>query len=258
MESPIHRRFLELAGGSKARLLLCGVALDEPDETLGEYEDVYRNLKAAHVRKTVFADRSSGDQDDLLDALEKATGVFLTGGDQLRITSVMAGTSFGQLLRQRFENGDLVVGGTSAGAAAMASTMIIGGREGGTVRMVDVDLAPGLGYWRDTVVDTHFNQRGRVHRLLTVFAQNPEVLGIGLDEDAAVEVQPARELRVLGSGSVSIFDGRVDYSNAAQAAQDDVLVLSGVQVHVLASGFGFDLASSKLLPPQHDDGDGER
>src|SRR3712207_8747822 len=108
--------------------------------------------------------------DLLLEALERATPVFFTGGDQLRLTALMAGTNFCERIRERLYGEGLVVAGTSAGAAAMSSVMIIGGSERGTVRRADVSLAPGLGYWRDTVVDTHFNQRGRPSRLLAIIA----------------------------------------------------------------------------------------
>jgi cyanophycinase len=111
-------------------------------------------------------------------------------------------------------------------------------------------MAPGLGYWRDTVVDTHFNQRGRVSRLLAIFATNPQVLGVGLDEDTAVQVELGRRLRVVGSGAALVFNGRVTHTNAAEAGRDDVLALFDSKIHVLPDGYGFDLDRMRPLRPE--------
>lgn len=244
----ILRRFVELAGGERARIIVCAVAMEDPEEPLEEYARVFRKIGVAQVKAEPFQSRRAGEDEKLLEALESATGVFFTGGDQLQITSVMAGTTFSRSLTDRLDAG-LVIGGTSAGAAAMSGTMIIDGPQGGTVRRADVDLAPGLGYWRDAAIDTHFNQRGRVHRLLTLFGENPQVLGIGIDEDTAVEAIPGRSFRVVGSGAVMVFDGRVSFSNTADVGEEDVLALTDSTVHVLADGYGFDLRTKRPLRP---------
>lgn len=257
-ESGILRSFVEMSGGEDARLIVCAVAMEDPGGPLGEYERVFRSIGAAHVHTEPFGTRASGTQRVLLDALDEASGVFFTGGDQLQITSVMAGTRFGERLRDRYEAGEMVIGGTSAGAAAMGGTMIIGGADPGTVRRGDVDLAPGMGYWRDVVVDTHFNQRGRVHRLMVLFAENPQVLGVGLDEDTAVEVVPGERFHVLGSGAAMVFDGRVTHSNTAQVDARSVLALTDGALHVLPAGYGFDLRAKRPLLPSGEAIPGER
>jgi cyanophycinase len=241
-------RLVALAGGPKARLLVCAVASEEPAPTLAAYKRVFEKIGVAEVHPAAIRDRDAGEHDRLLRALDRATGVFLTGGDQLRITSVMAGTAFGDRLRQRFDSEGLFVAGTSAGAAAMSATMIVGG-DGGTVCRTAVDLAPGLGYWAESTVDTHFDRRGQVHRLMTVFAQNPEVLGIGIDEDTAAEVVPGKRLTVLGRGVVMVFDGRVTHSNTASAAPDEPLALTDARVHVLPPGYGFNLKTKRPVVP---------
>jgi cyanophycinase len=193
----------------------------------------------------------------VLDALERATGVFFTGGDQLRLTAVVPGTAFGERLRERFRQG-LFVAGTSAGAAAVAGTMIIGGR-GSIVCRACVDLAPGLGLWPETVVDTHFDRSGRVHRLMAAIAQNPGVLGIGLDEDTAVEVTPAGEMTVVGRGNVFIFDGRVRHSNVADVPEDEAIAMTHSTLHVLAAGYGLNLTTMEpTLPEAAEKHEGER
>jgi cyanophycinase len=243
-------RLVELGGGTKARLLVCAVASEEPEPTLVAYKRLFEKMGVADVHSASLRDRSQGERKQLLQALERATGVFLTGGDQLRITSVMAGTTFGDRLHERFAREGLFVAGTSAGAAAMSATMIVGG-DGGTVRRSDVELAPGLGYWAESTLDTHFNREGRVHRLMTVFAQNPDVLGVGLDEDTAAEVTAGSRFVVHGTGVVMVFDGRVTHSNTARVGDHEPLALTDAKIHVLPAGYGFDLRSKRPIIPDH-------
>jgi cyanophycinase len=157
----------------------------------------------------------------------------------------MAGTRFGDRLKERHQCEGLLIAGTSAGAAAMSSTMIIRGI-GDTVRRDAVELAPGLGLLRDITVDTHFDRGGRVHRLMTVLAQNPATLGLGIDEDTAAEIGPNRKLTVWGKGVVMVFDARGIHTNAAEVTGREAIALTDVRVHVLPQGFGLDL---KTLTP---------
>ena len=248
-EGEILKHWVEMTGGAGARLIVCGVPLDDPAETLAEYEHVFRALGAAEVRTEPFTDRQAGENADLLEELDRATGVYFTGGDQLRAVSQMAGTEFGERLQRRMQSDGLMIGGTSAGAAMMSGTMLIGGPSDGTVRRGDIEVAPGLGLWRDAVVDTHFSQRGRVSRILTLFASNPQVLGVGIDEDTAVEVEPGVAFRVHGRGAVLAFDGRVTHTNAADVDDDGILALMDSKIHVLPRGYGFDLTTKRPLEP---------
>lgn len=143
----------------------------------------------------------------------------------------------------------LVVAGTSAGAAAMSSAMLIAGCNNGTVKREDVSLAPGLGYWRDTVVDTHFNQRGRVSRLMTTFAHKPNVLGIGIDENTAIDLVPGDRFTVIGEGVVMVFNGRVTHTNAPDARDDETLAITDAALHTLPDGYGFNLRTKRPILP---------
>lgn len=248
-EGEILRHWVELAGGARARIVICAASLDDPAETMAEYKRVFSRLGAAEVFTDPFPDRKAGESTRLLKALAQATGVFFPGGDQLQVTSRVAGTTFGENLVERWRGGGLVIGGTSAGAAMMSGTMIIGGANDGSVRRSDVQLAPGLGLWRDSVVDTHFNQRGRINRLMTVFSENPQVLGIGLDEDTAVDVQPGVSFDVLGSGVATVMDGRVTHTNASDVGDHGMLALLDSKLHVLPSGYGFDLRTKRPIIP---------
>ncbi|HEX2189610.1 MAG TPA: cyanophycinase [Longimicrobiaceae bacterium] len=248
-----HMRILphlvEMAGGRKARIVVCSSPSENPEEKVRTYGKLFEKIGVAEVYGAPIADRHQADDPKHLEAVERATAVFLTGGDQLRLTALVAGTKFAERVRERLYGEGLVVAGTSAGAAAMSSVMLIGGRSEGTVRRGDVEVAPGLGYWRDTVVDTHFNQRGRVSRLLTIFAHNPQVLGIGIDEDTAIDLVPGDHFTVLGRGVVMVFNGRVTHSNAPQAAGDEMLALTDSLMHVLPAGYGFNLQTKRPLLP---------
>ncbi len=240
---------VKLAGGRRARIIICAAATAEPAQSLRNYRKVFEDLGVKEVVEAPFEERTEGEDPKLLEALERATAVFMIGGDQLRISSTLAGTDFDRRLRERFGAEGLLVAGTSAGAAAMSSTMIIRG-DGGSVRRDVVELAPGLGYMRDVTIDTHFDRRGRIQRVMAIFAQNPATMGIGIDGDTAIEVVPAKRFTVIGSGVVFVFDGRVTHSNAAQAAEDQPLALTDVKVHVLPAGYGFNLKTQRPIIPK--------
>jgi cyanophycinase len=201
------------------------------------------------VQGSPLNSRDEANSDELLEKFERSTGVIFTGGDQLRITSLMAGTRFGQRVKERYQREGFFVAGTSAGAAAVSSTMIIRGI-GDTVRRDAVELAPGLGYLRDIVVDTHFDRGGRVHRLMTVFAQNPAMMGIGIDEDTALDLGPNGKFTVLGRGVVMVFDGHVTHTNAADVRGSEAIALTDVKVHVLPDKYGFDVRSRTPIIPR--------
>lgn len=242
-------RLVKMAGGKDARVVICSSPSEEPEEKVDTYGELFEKLGVAEVIPAAITDRKEADDPELLEALERATAVFFTGGDQLRLTALVAGTEFCETIRTRLYGDGLVVAGTSAGAAAMSSVMIIGGNDEGTVRREDVSLAPGLGYWRDTVVDTHFNQRGRVSRLLTIFAHNPQVLGIGIDENTAIDLVPGDRFTVVGDGVVMVFNGRVTHTNAPDASDDETLAITDSVIHTLPSGYGFNLRTKRPILP---------
>jgi cyanophycinase len=241
--------FVKLCGGKRARIVVCGTPSKRVAEKERRYKRVFEKLGAAEVIEPHINTRQDAEDEDLVKAVRRARGVFFTGGDQMRLTSIIAGTPFGEEVRHRLWNEGLVVGGTSAGAAAASSTMITGGSDRGTVRRADVRLAPGLGYWRDTVVDTHFAQRGRISRIFVLFAQNPQILGVGLDENTAIDVQPGTRFDVIGEGAAFVFDGSVTHSNAPDVYEDEVIAMTDSAVHVLPEGYGFDLTTKRPILP---------
>lgn len=178
---------------------------------------------------------------------QNASLVFFTGGDQLRITSVLGGTPLYKTIKQRYENGCIFVG-TSAGASVMSDTMIVTGPDEESPRKCTLKMAPGLGFIKEVIIDQHFAQRGRIGRLLVGMAENPQSLGIGIDEDTAIIVNESAKFKVIGSGAVYVLDGRnITYSNVSEQHPDDIFSIFGVVMHVLKSGDIFDLNSKKPI-----------
>lgn len=176
--------------------------------------------------------------------------LFFTGGDQLRITSILGGTPIYDALKELCNNGGLIAG-TSAGASVMSDTMIVTGEDDESPRKCTLKMSPGLGLVRNIIIDQHFAQRGRIGRLLTGIAQNPEVLGIGIDEDTAIIVSDKGVAEVVGSGAVYFIDGSsIVYSNVSEQYAEDVLSMFNVKLHVLKEGNRFNLI--KKIPFEED------
>lgn len=246
----ILRRVVELAGGRAACLLVLTTASTQATAIGREYRELFTRLGANEVMVTNVDSRPDAEDPGQARLVREATGIFFTGGDQLRITSTLGGTALGGALMERYEAG-VVIAGTSAGAAAMSTTMIIGGPEDDTPMKCTTDMAPGLGLLEEVVIDQHFAQRGRLGRLLSAVSQNPFMLGIGIDEDTAVVIQPSERLAVLGSQTVTVVDGtRLTHSNASETSPDQPLALCGVVLHTLPSGYGFDLRTRHPLLPE--------
>lgn len=237
----ILRRFLSLAGGKEARVAVLTTATERAEEVGSEYTRLFYRLGAAEVRHLDVADREAARTEAMVAALDRATGVFLTGGDQLRLTSILGGTPLAGALHAAVCRG-AVLAGTSAGASAMSATMIVEGRDESAPRRSIIAMAPGLGFLKEVVVDQHFAERGRLGRLLAAIAENPYILGLGLDEDTAVICEPGGSFTVIGSGACTVVDGvGIRTSNISESAPGEPLVLTYVTLHVLPAGYTFDL-----------------
>ncbi|MCL6595561.1 MAG: cyanophycinase [Firmicutes bacterium] len=244
----ILREFVRLSGGFAARIAVVATAAEDPAAAAAAYVDAFASL-GAPARAVRVADRREAGDFAVADLLRQATGIFFTGGDQLRITAMLGGTPCEAALRQAHGAG-AVVAGTSAGASAMSSTMIVGGRSDASPRREVVRMSPGLGLLPELVIDQHFAQRGRLSRLLAALAQNPGLLGVGVDEDTAFVVDGDGVLRVVGSATVTVLDGRgVRLSTASEADLDQSLTLTGVVLHVLSDGYRFDIRARRPYPP---------
>ncbi|HEY6682494.1 MAG TPA: cyanophycinase, partial [Propionibacteriaceae bacterium] len=178
--------------------------------------------------------------------LRKVSAVFLTGGNQLKLSSFITGTPFGDAIQEAHQEGT-VVGGTSAGASILAEHMIAFGAGGSTPKQRMSQLSAGLGLLRGVVIDQHFEQRNRYGRLLSLVAQSPSLLGLGVDEDTAAVIHDGTQLEVIGRGAVTVVDGQHLISNAFAAKRTTPLLMSGAVIHVLPAGSEFDLASRSLV-----------
>lgn len=239
-ECRILKRFVQESGGRESRITILTVATEYPDQVGREYYNLFLELGAKEIQVIDVSDRVQANALETTQHFEKSTGVFFTGGDQLRITGLLGGTLLGRMLQQLYERG-VIIAGTSAGASVMSDTMIVGG-EAGTAKKNALAMAPGLGLLRSVVIDQHFAQRGRIGRLLAAIAQNPYVLGLGIDEDTAVLMQANARFSVVGSNTVTVVDASSSTAtNVSEAAPGQALVLSPVSMHVLSERYGFDL-----------------
>lgn len=244
----VLRRVAEACGGADARLVIIPTASQLP-EMGARYLRVFRDLGLRAVQLLPIESRADCRREDWLALLAEATGVFMTGGNQLRLSTTIGGTPVSDLLRRRNRQG-LVVAGTSAGAAILSEHMIAFGDDGATPRADMVRLAPGLGLIPQVVVDQHFRQRDRLGRLITAVTYNPALIGIGLDEDTAAVIGPDDVLEVVGSGAITVIDpAGLGFSSIDSAKRQDPVCVLNLRLHVLTHGGRFDLRSREPAIP---------
>jgi cyanophycinase len=251
-DAPLLKEFVKLARGPRARIVVMTVATDDPAAAGAEYKAAFSRLGVDDVKAVDVSSRADTLKPESLEAIEQATGLFFTGGDQLHITSLVGGTEMQRLIGRRYERG-LVIGGTSAGAAMMSNSMILGGASDENPKVGAAEIGPGMDLVVGAVIDTHFSQRGRFGRLLTAIAHYPQDLGIGIDEKTAMIVH-RHEFEVAGEGSVTVIDGgAMNYTSLPYSEKGDGLSLYGVRVHVLSAGARFDLAKREPVVEKDDE-----
>lgn len=240
----ILRRFVDLCGGDQADIVVVPTASRLAD-TGARYEKIFRELGAQRVTSMDFDTRRDCDERNRLERMEHADGVFFTGGNQLRLSTVLGGTAIAKLIRQRNAHG-MHVAGTSAGASFLSEHMIAFGDEGHSPIAGSVRLAPGLGLTNRFIIDQHFRQRDRLGRLVTALAYNPFAVGIGLDEDTAAFIGPDNTLEVEGSGGVTVVDAAgLEFSSMDKVDEGEPVCLLGLTLHVLVAGATFNLHTRK-------------
>ena len=242
----ILREFVRRAGGVNAQIVVMTVATSLPEEVGRTYTEVFERLGVESVQIIDTANREDGSDPKALEAVEKATGVFFTGGDQARITSQLKDTALDLAIHRRYQEG-IVVGGTSAGAAMMPDVMIVEGQSETNPRLEVVEMGPGMGFLPGVVIDQHFLQRGRLGRLLSAVTQEPVVLGFGIDENTAVAVSN-HQFEVIGEGAVTVVDvAELSHTNLGQILKDEDLAICGAKLHILPHGYRFDLKTRKPI-----------
>jgi cyanophycinase len=250
----ILREFVSASGGADARIAIIPTASSLGAEVVEVYDALFRREGAAEVVAIRPESRDDAHEPVLVKSLADATGIFMTGGNQLKLSAIICGTPLGDAIVEAHERG-VVVAGTSAGASIQSSHMVAFGVGGSTPKQRMTQVAAGLGLLRSSVIDQHFDQRNRYGRLLMIVSQSPQLLGIGIDEDTAaiVEHETAEDgterevLSVIGRGAVTIFDPARITTNAYEAPRSAPLLASGVVLHVLPQGGTFDLTARELI-----------
>jgi cyanophycinase len=251
-DSVILRTLAKKVGAGK--LVVATLASESPGEMWETYEPLMRRLGVRHVHHLQIERREDGSSVRAMTTLDDATAVFFTGGDQVRITSLMGDTPVFSRIVEIFASGGTIAG-TSAGASVLSETMMVGGSGEKSYQLdANLRLAPGFGFVRGLVIDQHFAERGRIGRLLAVVGQNPRVLGVGIDEDTAVELRPGISFRVLGSGGVTVLDGStIRDSNLAEEASERTISIVGATLHALSAGDEFDIERRSVVLGEAED-----
>ena len=254
-EDKVHGReilhtFFARAGASNAVIGIIPSASREPGLIGDRYQRIFEEMEAKYVKVLDIRDRSQGEDRYFQEYIEECSGVFLTGGDQLRLCGLLADTPLMERVRQRVQLGEITLAGTSAGAAVMGHHMIAGGSSGESPNRSLVDMAIGLGIIPEVIVDQHFHNRNRIARLLSAISTHPERLGVGIDEDTCAIFEKDGWIQVMGRGTVTIIDAQeMSYTNQSQVEAKDPLSLHNLHVHILCHGDRYNLKQHQPTSP---------
>ena len=252
-ERRILKKFLELAGGTKAEILIVPVASDYPEFAADVYTQAFRNLGVANPRVLRATSRQDVVNADVEKLCEGITGIIMTGGDQMRLVSLLGGTKLAEKIRKIVRETYVILAGTSAGAAAMSTSMIVRGEPTSHPHKNAVRLSPGLGFLKNIIIDQHFSERGRISRLITAVSFNPYNLGIGIDENTAIILDGKGKLEVYGQGSTTIVDGsQITFNEIAEVADNEAFSVCGVQFHVLREGLIYNYLDRHPIQPPNE------
>lgn len=246
----ILRRFVELSGGPRARLLVLTAASADPEGSWAGYQRVFAELGAQHVEPIDFRSADEAHDPAAVERLLAADGIYISGGDQRRLMAALWETPAARALHRAFHLRGACIGGTSAGAAALSRQMLAIGEPALRPYRDAVSLDIGLGLLAYAIIDQHFNERHRLGRLLSAVALRPDLLGVGIDEDTALVIERGRAIEVLGNGAVTLLDGRQMRSNVRDTDPEDTLQLLDVRLHLLPAGSRFELTDTDTDTPQ--------
>lgn len=245
-ESTILKQARELLTEDETLTILT-TATEKPEEAGSNYRSVFKRLGIRNIQVLDIDTRDAANDGGMCEKIRSSRCIFMTGGDQLRITSIIGGTAAYDEIKNVYTSGGVIMG-TSAGASVMSSTMVVQGQDNEPAKKCTLKMAPGLGLLDHAIIDQHFDQRGRFGRLMCGVAENPDVLGIGIDEDTAIKVYPDLHFDVLGTNTVTVMDGNtIRSSNVSELKPNEMLAIIGVTVHILPSGYGFNLLKREVL-----------
>jgi cyanophycinase len=237
----ILSRFVELAGGADAKIVVISAASSIADQMWEMYDKAFGELGVNNRVHLELRSRQDANNEAHIKDIGDATGIFMTGGDQKRLLAIIGGTALDAAMHAALKLRGACIGGTSAGASAMSGHMLATGRAELHPEKGSVSLGAGLGFLHKVVVDQHFSERQRLSRLLSVVAQNPYLQGIGIDEDTALIIERGVGIEVLGEGAVTIVDGRNMSTNIAEIDNNETPELIDVRLHLLPAGSKYHL-----------------
>jgi cyanophycinase len=233
----ILERFCKEMKGSNPKIGIIPTASSEAEEISKDYLDAFHKIGMSDLHVLRIESRADAQNPEFCKIIEEVDGIMFTGGDQLKLTSILGGTRFMQLLKERYTHDHILIAGTSAGAAALSTPMIYTGQSDGGFRKGDVYITTGLEFMRDVAIDTHFISRGRISRMAQAIATNPQCIGIGLEEDTAILFTEGKNMEVLGSGLIVIVDGmNMSYTNVHAIEPGVPVSMRGLQIHMLGKG----------------------
>lgn len=247
-ETGILKRILdESKYKEKSRIEIITTASKIPREVGPEYVKAFNYLGAENVDVLYIENREQAFEDGHINRLKKADVVMFTGGDQLRLTSILGGTPFHDLLLDKYRNEDFIYAGTSAGAAAASNAMIYQGSSQEALLKGEIKITSGLGFIDDVVIDTHFVQRGRIGRLFNAVVTNPKVLGIGLGEDTGLLIKGGNDMEAIGSGLVILVDGqKIADTNLTRVELGQPVSIKNLIVHVMSMNDTYELDTRQM------------
>jgi cyanophycinase len=244
----ILQTFFQCSGGSEAIIGIIPSASREPSLIGDRYQQIFAEMGAKEIKVLDVRDRDGGKDAGYLHYVENCTGIFLTGGDQLRLCGLLADTPLMNRIVERVQAKEIALAGTSAGAAVMGYQMIAGGSSGECPNRALVDLAMGLGIIPEVLVDQHFHNRNRLSRLLSAISAHPNLLGIGIDEDTCAMFESDRNIQVLGKGTVTIIDARaMSYTNHELVNGAEPLGIHNLKLHILSHGDRYNLEQHQAI-----------
>ncbi|MDW7669358.1 MAG: cyanophycinase [Bacillota bacterium] len=241
---------LSLVKKQKKKIEIITTASQFPEEAGRDYYNVFSKDSNHAVGLMHISSRTQAADITYLRRITNADVIFFTGGDQLRITSIIGGTPIEKEILRKYREEFCVISGTSAGASAMSKTMICGGDSSEALRKGKINVSTGMGLIDIAIIDTHFVERGRFSRLMQIVSMNPSNTGIGLGEDSGIIIEGGCILRAIGSGITVIIDGQhLKYTNVANINSHEAIAIENLIIHTIVNGYGYDLCEKKYLKP---------
>lgn len=249
-DSEIFQEMVDLAGGSKARIIVVPTASEAPGEQARDFRELFTAFNPENIQIVHIGERHDAGSPELLKIIEETTLFMFAGGDQLRLSSLIGGTPLHSALMARYRAGGCVVAGTSAGAAVIPEVMIFQNNRFRLFRKGGIEMTKGLGLIQDTIFDTHFVQRSRISRLVHAVATNPALLGFGIEENTGLLIENETTVKVIGTGTVIVVDGsEIEINHIGYAENRQPFALTNVRYSMLTPGLVFDIKKRTVIDP---------